>query len=221
MNAASPWAPAILLAVGAALTLGSGVQRTLELRQPLAGVVPDTILGLRGIDVKIAPEERKIAGMTNYLFRVYAAAPARGQESVPAAFTIYIGYYDRQAQGSSIHSPKNCLPGAGWEPLESHERSVETAAGRVTVNEYILQNTGAQAQAVVLYWYQGRGRVMANEYGVKLDMLRDAALRHRTDEALVRVVVPVLPGDSRSAAAERAFAVARVLVPAAYRALPG
>jgi len=219
MNAASPWAPATLLVLGAALTFGSGVQRALELRQPLGSVVPASILGLQGTDITIAPEERKIAGMTDYLFRVYQAQPPQAATGVAANFSIYIGYYDQQAQGHSIHSPKNCLPGAGWEPLQSRERAIQTSAGRVPVNEYLLQN--GSTQAIVLYWYQGRGRVVANEYAVKLDMLKDAALRHRTDEALVRIVMPILPGENRNVAAERAYAVARILVPALYQVLPG
>jgi len=71
----------------------------------------------------------------------------------------------------------------------------------------------------VYYWYQGRGRVESNEYWVKLQLLRDSALRGRSDEALVRVVVPVVSGDS--AAAELGRRVSAELVPEIYRVLPG
>ena len=42
------------------------------------------------------------------------------------------------------------------------------------LNRYTLKNQGALA--VVYYWYQGRGRIVANEYAVKWNLLRDAAL---------------------------------------------
>jgi hypothetical protein len=71
----------------------------------------------------------------------------------------------------------------------------------------------------VLYWYQGRGRVAANEYLVKWDLLRDQALYGRSDEALVRIIVPVT--GSEDAAYNRAVNIAAGLVPAVDRALPG
>jgi EpsI family protein len=88
--------------------------------------------------------------------------------------------------------------------------------GSPTVNRYILQN-GA-ARALVLYWYQGRGRIAHNEYLVKWDLLRDAALKRRTDEALVRIVVPITSSeaDSFSMAQE----IAAGIKPALDRALP-
>jgi EpsI family protein len=117
-----------------------------------------------------------------------------------AAFTTYVGYYDKQTQGKSMHSPKNCLPGAGWEVLRDGTATVVASDGPHVVNRYLLKN-GAQ-QAVVYYWYQGRGRVVASEYLVKWDLLRDAALEGHTEEALVRLIVFVDPGAGGEARAD-------------------
>jgi EpsI family protein len=132
------------------------------------------------------------------------------------AFSVYVGYYDRQVQGKTIHSPKNCLPGAGWEGVSAREEQLQVGSGRVPVNRYTLVNSGSKA--VVYYWYQGRGRVESNEYRVKLQLLRDSALRGRSEEALVRVVVPVL--GSEADAAELARRVSARLVPEMFRVLP-
>ena len=94
--------------------------------------------------------------------------------------------------------------------------TVFTAGGPVRVKRYILQN--GQQRAPVFYWYQGRGRVEANEYRVKLDLLRDAALRRRSEEALVRIVVP-LDGDEGDAIT-LAGDVSQIIIPALYDALP-
>ena len=213
----SAWLPALVLCVGSVANLGTGAQRTKELRMPLAAAIPTTIDGAWGADLAISEQEQKVAGMTNYLMRAYFQhAGAPGAQN-PLEFTVYVGYYSRQEQGRSIHSPKNCLPGAGWEELRSSRVYLQTPAGRVPVNEYLLQN--GPEQAVVIYWYQGRGRVQANEYAVKLDLVRDLALRHRSDEALVRVLVPVTSAGTE-AAVQRALRIAGGLVPAAYRALP-
>ena len=69
------------------------------------------------------------------------------------------------------------------------------------MNQYVLKN--GPATAVVFYWYQGRGRIVANEYAVKWNLLRDAAVAGHTEEALVRVVVPCAGPESGSQAEER------------------
>jgi EpsI family protein len=84
------------------------------------------------------------------------------------------------------------------------------------VNRYLLQR--GQERALVLYWYQGRGRIAANEYAVKFDLLKDAALSGRSEEALVRVMVPIRGAEEESL--RLATTVAEAIVPAVYRALP-
>ena len=207
------WAPAAVLALGAVLaTAGVKAQRTVALRVPLAEAVPAEIGGSRGRDVVLSEGEVRVAGVTTYLARTYGNADSTGD----AAFSLYIGYYAQQTQGQSVHSPKNCLPGAGWQPLTSQPETVAIGGGSVTVNRYLLQN--GRQRALVLYWYQGRGRVAWNEYRVKWDLLRDAAVRRRSDEALVRIVVPVR--GSEAAALQTARTVAATIVPAVASALP-
>jgi EpsI family protein len=213
VSPARRWAPAALLAVGALLaTVGVKAQRSLALRVPLAEAVPAEINGLHSQNVTISPAELKAVGVTSYLARNYQGTDT----AKAAAFSLYVGYYAQQTQGQTIHSPKNCLPGAGWEPLKSESQQVETADGTVTVNRYLIQN--GQQQALVFYWYQGRGRVAWNEFRVKWDLLRDAAIRRRSDEALVRIVVPV--HGSETDALQTARAAAAIIVPALHKTLP-
>jgi EpsI family protein len=213
MNRASPWWPAALLALGVVSTLGIGAQRRLPLRAQLSSTIPGEIAGLKGQDLEIPQAEVSAAGVTSYLMRAY---PRGDGENALLAYSVYVGYYDRQTQGRTIHSPKNCLPGAGWEALESRPVTVATPRGEVTVNRYLLQK--GNQRALVLYWYQGRGRIQANEYRVKWELLRDAALRRRSEEALVRVLVPVT--DSEETAFADAARVAAVVAPSLFTALP-
>src|SRR6185295_2807261 len=154
--------------------------------------VPGDIDGRRGVDLVIPDAEVFAAGVSNYLMRAYSPSDS-GQA---LSYSLYVGYYDRQAQGRTIHSPKNCLPGAGWEALESRPVGIPSAVGTVTVNRYLLQK--GNQRALVLYWYQGRGRVQSDEYLVKWELLRDAALRRRSEEALVRVLVPVTDSEEQA-----------------------
>ncbi|MGH7460219.1 MAG: exosortase C-terminal domain/associated protein EpsI [Pseudomonas sp.] len=204
------WGPTMVLAIGCVLSLGLRPQLEMPLRRQLGLAVPNEIGEHTGSDHKITDGERAVSGVTDYLLRSYQ------NSADSAAYSIYVGYYDRQTRGRTIHSPRNCLPGGGWEALASTSAQIATAAGVVSVNRYLLQRDNERA--LVLYWYQGRGRVEPNEYRVKVDLLRDAALQRRSEEALVRIVVPV------HQSADDAFAlaanVASTVIPALYTALP-
>lgn len=202
------WTPAVVLAAGVVMVQTVGRQQPMPLPRPLTDI-PLEIEGYRGREFEISREEQRVAGMSSYVSRAY------GADSVPA-FWLYVGYYESQTQGKTIHSPKNCLPGAGWEPLESGEIRLETENGPVPVNRYVIANKNQRA--LVYYWYQGRGRVSANEYKVKWELLRDATIRRRTDEALVRVIIPVTTSEEE--AEELMKQVARRMVPEVGKILP-
>ena len=203
------WIPAGILGVGCALLLSVGRQQAMPLRGELE-TLPVQVDGYRPSDEVISEEEQQVAGMSDYLLRLY-------RRDSSDAFSVYVGYYEQQTQGRTIHSPKNCLPGAGWEALSASRETVPIeGGGSVTVNRYMLANKGQRA--LVYYWYQGRGRVEASEYRVKWDLMRDAALRGRTEEALVRIVVPIT--DGLKDPDELARRVAGKLVPAVALKLP-
>jgi EpsI family protein len=210
------WAPGSILLLGALATIGgTKTQQSMPLIAPLETTVFSTFEGLVATDVEVSAEEQRIAGMSNYVMRVFAE---EGAAEDAAAFSIYVGYYERQIQGKTIHSPRNCLPGGGWEPLTHSRELIATPIGQVPVNRYLIGN-GA-AKALVFYWYQGRGRVEANEYLVKWNLLRDQALYGRSDEALVRIIVPVTESGEEEAFLF-ASRVASELAPAVARAIPG
>jgi EpsI family protein len=203
--------PAGVLAAGCLLVVvGANSQQALPLRAPLSQL-PTRYEGYDGRNEVITPDEQRVAGMSSYLLRSFSRDSA-------TAFTVYVGYYERQVQGKTIHSPKNCLPGAGWEAVASGEQVLATSFGPVRVNRYLLVNK--QQRALVYYWYQGRGRVESNEYRVKLQLLRDSALRGRSDEALVRVVVPLRSADADAAAGELGARVSADLIPRVAEVLP-
>lgn len=188
MPSIHPFLPAALMLVGFGLVLQTRVQAAVPLAKPLSSV----LAGLEGYtfqDQKISDEERRVAGMSDFTARVYRTGDA-------VAFTTLVSYYDRQAQGKTIHSPRNCLPGAGWEVLDGGTRVVLSDGVSHTVNRFLLKN--GSAVSVAYYWYQGRGRVASNEYMVKWNLLRDAALAGHTEEALVRIVIPVRTADAKA-----------------------
>jgi EpsI family protein len=198
----------LLLAVAAVFGARADADETPIDRQPLTAL-PYEMDGWDGRDARPFPDDVvALLGVDDYVHRTYL-----NDAGVPVS--LYAGYYNSQRQGDTIHSPQNCLPGAGWRPISSAIVSLPTARGPVSVNQYVIQK-GLDKQ-VVLYWYQGRGRVVANEYRNKLLMMWDAATERRTNGGLVRVMTPVRPGGD---AAAEAAAFATTLLPRLERLMP-
>ena len=182
---------------------------TIVLHQPLRDL-PNTLGSWTGEEHPLQDRIVRAVSVTDYMNRVYTV---QGNEPVQ----LYIGYYANQKTGDTIHSPKNCLPGAGWEPIHSGYVTISVGGGRqITVNEYVIQRD--LDKQMVFYWYQGRGRVIASEYWGKLWMVADAISRNRTDGALVRVITPM--NDVEANARARLVGFTQVLFPHLNGMLP-
>ena len=173
--------PLCVLVAGCLLLASIRAHRATPLEAPLASL-PSELPGHGSVDRVVSEAEVRVAGMTSYLLRDFVRDSS-------VTVSLYVGYYDRQSRGRSIHSPRNCLPGAGWEMMSVERVPVATSLGSVTLNRVVLDNQGRRALAY--YWYQGRGRVTASEYVVKWNLLKDAATSGRSEEALVRLVLPL------------------------------
>lgn len=205
--------PALVLLGAAAMLTQVRQQRALALRGPLA-TLPLALEGHAGTDVRLADADLRVLGVSTYLLRQF-------QRDDASPFSLYVGYYESQTQGHTIHSPRNCLPGAGWSQLEAGTRRVSVPdGGAVEVNRFLVGN--GDDLALVYYWYQGRGRVVADEYRVKWYLLADAVQARRSDEALVRLVVPVAGRDPSMLAHADALAgrVTRHVIPPLSSILP-
>jgi len=134
------------------------------------------------------PLEKEVADVLkadDTLNRVYV----NWQEKISAS--LFIAYFKSQRYGHSPHSPRNCLPGAGWEPSEDGTLSI-TVPGRATpidVHRYVIAR--GREESVVLYWYHSHNRVIPGEFSAKFWLVADAIRYRRSDTALVRIIVPV------------------------------
>jgi EpsI family protein len=161
----------------------------------------------------------KILGVDDYVNRQYF-------DSTNATISLYIGYYRSQRQGASIHSPMNCLPGAGWNPIEKNILSVpvqkigDLQIGIIKINRILIQK--GSEQQMVLYWYQSHGRVVASEYWGKIFTVIDAIRTNRTDAALVRVISPVagMEGATETIAEQKTMDFVKSLFPLLGQYIP-
>jgi EpsI family protein len=144
-------------------------------------------------DVPVEKEVEDVLKADDTLNRVYVDS-SRGAQAI-----LFIAYFKTQRASAAPHSPKNCLPGSGWEPVETPGALPIAVAGRqapIVVNRYVVAR--GDAKSVVLYWYQSHSRIIASEYAAKLWLIADSIRYRRSDTALIKVVVPTA-GDSESA----------------------
>lgn len=148
----------------------------------------------RGADMRFDAATEAILRAHDYVMRDYAQPGGR-----PAS--LYVGYYATQRSGALYHSPRNCLPGAGWVMGESATVQITPANGGPTfeANRYIVQN--GDSKQFLVYWYQGRGRAVASEYWDKFYTVMDSVRRRRSDGAMVRVMMPVDSSEETALAA--------------------
>lgn len=198
-----------LLAVLLALQLRSQGE-AVPLRRSL-GTLPYDIGGWQGKESTLFDTDvLAILKPTDYLVRRYAGPSGQN-------LWLYIGYWQTQRKGVQVHSPKNCLPGAGWEPVEASRIAISVGGGHdLTLNRYVVQK--GKDRQVVLYWYRAQGADVASEVGAKVAMVKHALAHNRSDGALIRISSNVTTTPAETT--ERLTAYVRALYPVLSDYLP-
>ena len=148
--------------------------------------------------------------MSDYTNRIYS-------QLAGTPVQLYVGYYASQRTGDTIHSPKNCLPGAGWDPVQSGYATIALPSGRnIVVNEYVIQRD--QTSSWCFIGIRLAGESIASEYAGKFWMVADAISRNRTDGALVRVITPMNDGEDKARA--RLVSFTQTLFPSLDKLIP-
>jgi EpsI family protein len=199
-----------LLACSGFLAIASQTEPTV-IRESFAGF-PMQIGEWNGREVPLDQQVLEALRVDDHISREYA--------SKTGVIGLYIGFYQTQRQGTAIHSPMNCLPGAGWDPIHRSYLNVPVGAQNIEVNNITIQK--GLEERVVLYWYQAHGRIVASEYWGKFYSVLDAIRINRTDAALVRVISPVSGSGVEAERASEAAAVefTKAMFPLLSRHLP-
>ncbi len=135
-----------------------------------------------------AVSEQKIEGRSMEILQVDDYFMRNYSNSEGKVIGLYVGYFKSQREGTGIHSPRQCLPGSGWVPVDTtiyRMAAPDVNPGAVPVNKFVM-GKGLERQ-LYIFWYHGRGRIYASEYWNKLYLIWDGLTRQRTDGALVRV----------------------------------
>lgn len=203
----------VVLLSAAALFLHARSGEIIAQREPLASF-PRRLGSWTGSDVSIAADTLEVLGSGDFLLRVYQNAALR-QPYVD----LFIAYFASQRTGDTIHSPKHCLPGAGWFPIESSRVSISLPRqSSFPANRYIIAK-GDERQ-LVLYWYLAHDRAVASEYWAKFYLVADSIRMNRSDGALIRLTTPLASGEDMQSAEERLFSLAADAAPYFDRYIP-
>ena len=147
------------------------------LQRPLAGISTE-IAGWKiyGAEELLPPNRLRAS---SYIARSY--------EKDGQHLGLLIAFHDSDLGAVSIHNPKNCLPETGGRLEIRHSQRSFSTGRPVSINQYQIYKAGHRK--TVLYWYQSRNRVIANEYLAKFLLVRDAALESRTSGSMVRIAL--------------------------------
>ncbi len=158
---------------------------------PLQQISSD-ILGWHAVqDDELRAAVLKKLDLTSYLSRKYR----KGNTDLD----LFIAYYAQQRAGEAMHSPKYCLPGAGWEIWKHGSELVTIGRAQVRVNKYSIANVGQRQ--IMFYWYQEKERIVASEYMVKILLVKDSLLTGHTSGSIVRITLPDTPEFSQEGVA--------------------
>lgn len=166
-----------------------------------------------GIDVNIAPDVLETLGPGDFLARKYT------NDNDASVVDVFVAYYPSQRTGDTLHSPKNCLPGAGWLPINSSKIKIAMSGSHdFLVNRYVIAK--GDERAVSLYWYWAHGRTAASEYWARFYLVMDAIRLNRSDGSLIRFTTALGPHETAAAAQRRVLSLLNVIFPAMEPYIP-
>ena len=133
-------------------------------------------------------------GLDDYILSDYGRSDGK-------MVNLYVAYYASQRKGESPHSPIVCIPGGGWSISDLKQMDYAELGEERPLNRLIIQK--GSVKQLVYYWFDERGRNIANEFWAKFYLLADAIMKNRTDGALVRLTTQVSPGEAEHDADQR------------------
>ena len=190
-------ASAVTLAVSLAWVAGRPTETVEIARDPFA-LFPRQIGDWSGSTALLDADIERVLGASDYLNATYAAP---GESN---AVNLFVAFYNRQTDGTGIHSPEVCLPVGGWEIFSLEPHTVDFTAvgyGQFEVNRAVIQK--GLSKQLVYYWFEQRGQRMVNDFRAKLSVVYDGLMTGRTDGALVRYVTPIWEGETEADAEAR------------------
>ncbi|WP_026259787.1 exosortase C-terminal domain/associated protein EpsI [Desulfobacter curvatus] len=179
----------LLISASGLTTLFSHSERT-KPNRPFSQF-PLRIGSWRGVTSQMDEQVFNILGVEDYIMANFSKGKG-------LRVNLYVGFYQSQSKGDLIHSPKNCMPGAGWNIVQSSAIPINLPKSGKTIKiARLLLNKDGQKQ-VVYYWFQSRGRIISSEYMQKIWLVVDSITKNRTDGSFVRLIASVITNETEA-----------------------
>jgi EpsI family protein len=202
-----------LIAFTAILLQARGRAEFIPQHAPLTSF-PAQLGNWNGTDITLDKDTLAVLGSGDFLERVYQDPSGKLPE-----VDLFVAYFASQRAGDTIHSPQHCLPGAGWNPEQKQLISLSLPGhAPFPANRYVISKS--DSRRLVLYWYWAHDRGVASEYWAKYYLVADAIRMNRSDGALVRITVAMLPGETAEAAEQRILPFASLIGPLLNEYIP-
>lgn len=146
-------------------------------RLPEFQQLPKELSGWRGEEIPPDKATAEVLAADVTTERVYT-------EGDGTQIGVFVAYFAQQQVNSQIHSPRNCLPGAGWKPISITERKFEMGGAPREATRMVVRR--GEYQSEILYWFRTRGGDLAGEYALKWDLVKNSMARRPTDAAFIR-----------------------------------
>lgn len=196
-------------ALALSVVLVNSIEKREEIIPPRAVFpqFPDKVGNWQGTQTAMEENVTNYLGLTDYILSNYKNPSGQ-------VVNFYSAYYKSQRKGVSPHSPRVCIPGGGWQIADI----TRTEIGSLPVNRIVIKKD--DNTQLVYYWFQQRGRRLANEYLMKWYLFKDALFLNRTDGALVRLTTPVGSDENIADADHRLQAFAQQVEPILSKFIP-
>lgn len=205
----------LTLAVSGGWALQRGQEPVKIDRDPFA-LYPRQLGDWVGTFSMLDPDIERVLGASDYLASSYR------HPDTAAPVELFMAFYNKQTEGSGIHSPEVCLPVGGWEIYSFKTVPVNmegTGYGTFEVNRAVIQK--GLSQQLVYYWFEQRGKRMTNDFKTKMSVVYDSIAIDRTDGGMVRYITPMVQNEPEGAADARLQRLMRNSLPKLPRFMPG
>ncbi len=133
---------------------------------------PSKIADWQGRLSLLEPQIEHGLGLDDYILSDYSKADHK-------PVNLYIAYYSSQRKGVSPHSPAVCIPGGGWQITKLERTIYDDSRTQFPINRVLIEK--GPAKEIVYYWFDERGKKIANEWISKWHLFVDAIFMNWTD----------------------------------------
>jgi exosortase D (VPLPA-CTERM-specific) len=200
-----------LLCVAAVVALHISARSEIIPDRPRFVTFPERIGPWQGRAFLLEPDMERMLRTDDYLLSDYRTSAGK-------VVSFYVAYYASQRKNDKPHSPSDCIPASGWKITGFQRTNYVDIGMNWPLNRVVIQKNATKQ--LVYYWFDERGRKVANEYLSKWYLHVDAAVMNRTDGALVRLITQIYRGESENEADQRLQAFIRDAMPTLSEYLP-